>query len=267
MPMNNRTMRPLASAWTPKAVPGLFAWYDFADSSSITLNSGNISQINDKSGNGKTMTQATAAAQPAMTFNALNGRSAATFTGTQWLQSATAADWKFLHYGSDKSMVFVVLKGNGDGSNIYEVLGTTVTIAEPGLILYWSGGDLVVGAQTVTTNGTANYAETFFVDLFTGRQGVCVIGDPSASDGYDRLLMARNNDRNAADMSFNEYDYGPQDSNPNYPLTLGRSGTGTGNFTPFNGIIAEVIVYKRSSAFTASERARVFDYLAAKWAL
>jgi hypothetical protein len=49
--------------WTPARI-STASWWDAADSSSITLSSGKVSQWNDKSGNGKHMTQATAASQP-----------------------------------------------------------------------------------------------------------------------------------------------------------------------------------------------------------
>src|SRR5262249_47024408 len=52
----------------------LFAWWDFADTSTITLDgSSNIQQITDKSGNGHTMSQGTASQRPSeTTVNLLN---------------------------------------------------------------------------------------------------------------------------------------------------------------------------------------------------
>lgn len=49
--------------WTPAEIPTL-AWYDAADTASLTLVSGNVSQWNDKSGNGRVISQATSGHQP-----------------------------------------------------------------------------------------------------------------------------------------------------------------------------------------------------------
>ena len=53
-----------AMAWTPAQLPSLALWLDAEDTASITLNGGNVSQWNDKSGNARHATQATAANQP-----------------------------------------------------------------------------------------------------------------------------------------------------------------------------------------------------------
>ena len=79
MPMSPRLLRPRQTGFDPRSIAGLAAWWDFADSSSITLNGGNISQILDKSGAGRIASQSTALNQPALTSNAQNGRSMATF--------------------------------------------------------------------------------------------------------------------------------------------------------------------------------------------
>lgn len=55
--------------WTPAQITTAL-WLDAADASTITLNGGNVSQWNDKSGNGRHATQATAANQP--TYSATN---------------------------------------------------------------------------------------------------------------------------------------------------------------------------------------------------
>lgn len=123
-PMSPRLLRPRATGLAdPRTIAGLSAWWDFSDSSQITLNSGNISQILDKSGSGRTASQSTAARQPALTSNAQNNRSMATFSSTG------SGDGRFLTYGSDiftfsgAATVFVVCKdvtvqgGNGPNSD------------------------------------------------------------------------------------------------------------------------------------------------------
>lgn len=265
MGMNQRLLRPRATVFGPKSIAGLYAWYDFSDTSTLTLNGSTISQIADKAG-GRNLSQAVAATQPTRTTSALNGRTAATFSGTQWLQAATAADWKFLHYGSDKSMVFAVIKGTGHPSATCEVFGTTHSPFATGMQGYWLNGDLLVGAATCTSTGNANFAETAPTDM-EAPLVMCAIGDPSAS-GVNRLLMAWHGDRNAGNMSYQGFDNSPQDAAPTNAFTVGRSGTGAAPYyTPFEGLICDVLIYSRSTAFTSAERDAVFSYLVAKWAI
>ena len=58
--------------FTPKNVTNLFAWYDFTDASSMTVDGSNlVSSVTDKSGLGNTLSQGTGSKQPL--FNAVTG--------------------------------------------------------------------------------------------------------------------------------------------------------------------------------------------------
>jgi hypothetical protein len=67
--------------WTPAQISTAL-WLDASDAGTITLNGANVSQWNDKSGNGKHATQATAAAQPDFSATGLNGKPSINFAGT-----------------------------------------------------------------------------------------------------------------------------------------------------------------------------------------
>ena len=69
-----------ADDFEPSQIAGLAAWYDFNDTSTVTVSTG-ISSVADKSGNGRTLQQATANNQPAWTANSVNGKYAAVFDG------------------------------------------------------------------------------------------------------------------------------------------------------------------------------------------
>jgi hypothetical protein len=76
MPTNPRLLRPRAAASTgfnPRSISGLALWLDAADSASVTLNSGNVSEWRDKSGNSRHFAQSTAANQPAYVAAGRNG--------------------------------------------------------------------------------------------------------------------------------------------------------------------------------------------------
>lgn len=82
MSMSPRLLRPRATGFDPRSISGLELWLDFSDSSTVTLSGSTISQVNDKSGKGWAAVQATGANQPTLTTNAINGRSVASFDGS-----------------------------------------------------------------------------------------------------------------------------------------------------------------------------------------
>jgi hypothetical protein len=68
--------------WRPSDLGSALAlWLDAEDAASITLNESTVSQWNDKSGNNRHASQATAANQPTYTLNGLNGKPVLTFDG------------------------------------------------------------------------------------------------------------------------------------------------------------------------------------------
>jgi hypothetical protein len=70
------------SIWDPLALGATLAgWWDASDSSTITIATG-VSQWNDKSGNSRTMSQATTADQPALISAELNGLNVLRCDGT-----------------------------------------------------------------------------------------------------------------------------------------------------------------------------------------
>lgn len=70
------------SAFSPTSIAGLQAWYDSSDAASFTFSSGNIvSQWNDKSGNGRHVSQGVVANQPARS-GTQNGLATVVFDGT-----------------------------------------------------------------------------------------------------------------------------------------------------------------------------------------
>lgn len=60
------------AVWTPAQISTAL-WLDASDAGTITLNGANVSQWNDKSGNGRNMSQGTAANQFSYVTNAQNG--------------------------------------------------------------------------------------------------------------------------------------------------------------------------------------------------
>ena len=127
MAMNPKLLRPRVSGFNPKSISGLYAWYDAADASTITQATG-VSSWADKSGNGRTCSQATGANQPAYVLAGQNGKNVINFAqsftmttnGTAWSltdntmfwsfqfpdTAASAAQWQLFDFNSVRELVF-----------------------------------------------------------------------------------------------------------------------------------------------------------------
>jgi len=94
MPMDNRLLRPLAKGFNPKSITGLKLWLDISRTSSLTMNGGDVAQVDDLSGNGFDAAQGTAANQPTLQATGFNGKPTLEFDVTDsLLSSATIADY------------------------------------------------------------------------------------------------------------------------------------------------------------------------------
>src|SRR6185437_377095 len=80
-PLARRTRR-LSPAWTPASDPGLAFWLDGADAATVTLVSGNVSGMLDKSPAAAAITTTGASGRPAYLVAAQNGRNALQFNGS-----------------------------------------------------------------------------------------------------------------------------------------------------------------------------------------
>jgi len=128
-PMSPRLLRPRATGFNPKSISGLAAWYDASASSSLTLNGSTVSQWSDLSGNGRNMTQATAASQPTYNASGLNGKGTLTTTGTQWMQASA-----FATASGGKYTVFAVVKFDAVSGQPYAFQRGTVNDAHSLLV-------------------------------------------------------------------------------------------------------------------------------------
>ncbi len=102
-----------SGSWTPSRITTAL-WLDAADASTITLNGSTVSQWNDKSGNSRNFSQATAGNQPLYSINALNGKNVVNFVSSDAL---TRAAIPFNDLGNNS--LYVV--GNRTGSNSFNV--------------------------------------------------------------------------------------------------------------------------------------------------
>lgn len=105
--VGNFNVSSLASSpgFSPQVLSGLAAWYDASNSSNVTTSNGKISAWSDLSGNGNTLVQNTAAAQPKYLSSGFDGLGSVWFNGATYLTSSNPAFSKNL---LGASTVFVV---------------------------------------------------------------------------------------------------------------------------------------------------------------
>jgi hypothetical protein len=270
-PMNPRLLRPTPTGFDPRRIAGAFAWYDASQPARVTLNGSNVSEWQDIIG-GRHLSQATAANQPAYTTAGQNGRNCITYTSTgRALRAATAADWEFLHDGSSLWGIYLVAScdsvgGSGQANTYlssYSVSASTYNLR--GIAMWHDFGGIAANNNIrFTISSSAGLVARR--DLSATGAGITrayeVLGDPANATSSSRLAF-----KNQA---------GTTAGNTN-GTTTAEAGTAGGAFTVGNtstgtafqhaGKICELIVYKRSTAITATESTAILEYLKKKWAL
>lgn len=246
------------SSFTPTDLPNLKAWYDAADTSSITASSNAVSQWNDKSGNGFNLTQTTSTRKPSSGTRTLNSKNVIDFDGTDdYLQAATASDWTFLNNTGGSTVFYVLIIDNLVNASGFADTGG-FTSANIDYELYYNTmmvhrvGNANAGAGPVQNE--TNYT------LTAAAHYLYCISDPNNGTAADRSIMyvdgtaaSKNNARTTT----------PSNSAPNRALTIGNRTDGD-NYA-FNGAFAEIIMV--SGIMSGTNITKTTDYLKAKWAL
>lgn len=221
-------------AWTPAQITTAL-WLDAADASTITLNSTTVSQWNDKSGNSRNFSQATAGNQPVYSTNALNGKNVVNFVSSDAL---TRAAIPFNDLGNNS--LYVV--GNRTGSNSFNV---TVIISR------------AAGRTRNMLFGDGNYWGVYTASSPVGFVGatykICEIIADQATNAF--LYYQDGTSQGSA-------------GNVNSGTVFGDNNCYLGNDqygSSLIGNIAEVIFCDEKN--TDSDRQKIEGYLAHKWGL
>ena len=238
MPMNPRLLRPTGGTFTPKTLAGLALWFDADDASTITLNSGNVSEWRDKSGNNRHATQGTAARQPAYTTNSLNGRPALTAPGNVVQNKGmTTPTWT---YSAANTALFV-----------FKAAALNEAIYQRGAINDQPRGAVQnTPLELRSTLGGTTATQVNSVTPYTAN--TWGIGGTVVNTGLSRVYL---NGVYGTDETANTQTWATS--------TAVRLFSLTDSLYTINGGIAEFIYYDRQ--LSASEITRVARYLSKKW--
>lgn len=242
MPMSPRLLRPRArGGFDPRRISGLQAWYDFSDTSTLTIDTG-ITSVLDKSGNSLTASEAVGANQPLLVANARNGLSAADFDGTndKLTTASIAADLT-------QFTAFMVLRPDTAGPLGLGRMWTrndvarSAGMASNALRVWLTASVLVDTASSTLPNGSWAYVRTAWNGSVLSNSLSAAVNGVSATGPAS--------------------DFSAPASVANTPLCIGnRSSDGARGF---DGLMGEFLIYSR--ALTVSEIAEVENAIKSKW--
>lgn len=261
----------LTNKWTPAQIPTA-AWYDAADASTITHSSGSVSQWNDKSGNGRHVSQGTGSAQPTTNARAINGLNALNFDGGDRLLRTTSPSAIF-PVGSKTTAMHVCLLDVAAAQNIitYFMRATSLTSGSNYngaggnfLECHWDATEgvevrMIAEDEPFTTTGviasdTTNPPVAGTAFMFGGevdRSGA-KLASTAGKDGTLTYATSPAPTNNAADIAAGAFVIG------------GHGSTDSALNRLLDGAIGEIVI---AHNITAATRQRIEGYLAWKWGL
>ncbi len=218
------------SLFQPNQISGCRLWFDAADPTTVVLSGANVTQWNDKSGNGFN-----AAAEAGNTTYSSNG---IVFTGAQRLQTSLAAAnntqtmFSVMSFSSANYMDILGVKGTGNTGYQYILNAGTQTLTR------FAGPSIATGV-TLSQNVRSIYGAT--------------VNGGSASFLYSNGTQTGTNSST------------PTVSGSGTVAIGGYTDTGTSVFEAFIGTINEILLY--GVVLSTTQRQQVEGYLAWKWGL
>ncbi len=253
--------------WTPAAITTAL-WLDAADASTITQSSGLVDQINDKKGNGQNFT-ASSTIRPTYTANALNGLSALTFGGSQWLTSVSASSaWNFLHNSTGATIYMLFKVGTSSDPNaIYGLMGTSGG-SNANIGVYTAYDDRASQSRNNATNSAVGMGNTstpvsqsIVTNALTPNTFILFqqVYDNSNSTAINRSIVYVNA---GSAIQANVGTATPSSSNASFTLQIGTVGN---NGSPAVMTLCETVIVSGVASNSVSQR--IEGYLAHKWGL
>lgn len=230
----NCIVTPRGTRFSPLSLANLAGWYDVSQAAGVTTGTGGISSLNDLSGNGRHLTQATSTKRPALTAAGQNGLDVATFDGVDDMMSVA-------YVRSQPYTIAIAFKvrANAAGSSVFVGLGP------------WSGLDvefyMSTGNRTLCKVG-AGAVIASNIDLSDGNFAACIGVFNAASsiqskNGTEQTGTITNRATTAIALGDS-----PDETSVNSPITVG-----------------ELIVLAEAAG--ADVRAQLNSYLRGKWGI
>lgn len=248
------------TSWSPSDISGLRAWWDVNDSATLRQNSDGsgavtsdgdpVGWLADRSGNGYTLTQGTAANRPSYRVDISNGRPMLHFDGTN--DHLSRSNVPLMRNVSGATLVVVSIPDNpaptGNQLVVWISIGTSSSLARATFI-YNNGNTRTGGRRTDGDSG-----QGFNIDATSA--GSLELIEVSF-DYANARIYGYSYGQSKLDSAFQS-----AGSTSNTDASLVRLGNSAGSEW-FAGYIGEIIVYDK--VLDANERTDLFTYLTHKW--
>lgn len=258
-PMDLGTRRGVGgSVFDPRNIPGLAAWYDA--SQEATTNGGAVSTFHDRSGNGRDLTNSTAGERPVMATTIANGMPALQFSSASSHHLSRSSAFLAGQTGS----FFAVLRSSaaaGGGITFSErsTVGGTTQVMQAGMQFSAAIGAIgnssgAAGLGAILGNGSVS-SNVFYI-LHQQSVGTSYVQELNGVDaGVTTAFGGANNGNWFGDAA-----------TPHNAVMSGQSSAAGVFGTPWNGYIAEVLVYDGVTLTTVQSR-QVNAYLGNKYGI
>ena len=228
--------------WTPSQLGASLAlWLDAEDTSTITLNGSNVSQWDDKSGNGRHASQATAVIQPAYLATGFNSNPSIDFDGSNdQLTTSYALDFPFSISAAVQNDVASGSVRGAVGSGLRRpALGILSAAPAQNSFALWNP-DRDRGAYINNTQTTVP---------------VILYSDAASDDRLGWNIYVDGSNAGQVNENISTL-------NPANIVRIGYTGNGS---EYWNGRISEVVI--TSQLLSTDDRQKLEGYLAWKWGL
>jgi hypothetical protein len=233
-------------SFAPTDIAGLVGWYDPSDASNITVVSGKISQLSDKSTAALHLAQSNAALRPIYNATGINSKPVVEGDGTNryLLTSGTAQDISVC-------TIFMVIKQGATPTQYF--LSKSVS----GPLRYFSVMNQTTnGWQVHTARGNFPYFEGTMYTNSTDTSIHILTAKSGGSSGVSGIRL----DGVDQGVTFNDWGTGQQNYNgPLYLLKVSDNIT-----TYFTGYVGEIVIY--NSILSGADITSVESYLTSRWA-
>ena len=265
---------PMRSTFDARAIPGLAAWYDAADSSSVVLDGGRVSTWRDKSGNLRHATNTTSGStQPSYTARGRNGLNVLSFAAASAQRlsvPSSTATFKFLHDGTPCWWIIASSYGNSNNpATFYVVFATNNGGRDAGMNYQFD--DLPAdgqnnGADIEVANGVGGVVSGYNSGFPASLKNIITPQTPTIQEALMDVGNATAANRatlrinGGTGITFNTYTGTPSTDNSSANFTIGAVSTGS---FPMQGEMYEMLFFSQQP--TSAARDLIRRYLGAKW--
>lgn len=233
--------------WSPSSLTSLVTWHDASDTDTITEASGEVSQWNDKSGNGIHVAQSTAAQKPnTLTSGDWGSRQVLQFDGGDSMLSATNAA---LPVAAGQALsVFAAYRHSSAPTSVRTTLSIGNGVASGGVRILYANSSKSPCWSVYADNDVGTVASTL-----TPTIGAAIVTSGGALSMFANGVAAGTGTSSLANSAGTPFlEIGGQV----WTALMGQS---------FLGEIAEVVVC--DEALSTDDRQKLEGYLAHKWGI